>query len=393
MLFNTFIYPFFLVGAVTLFWLTPKKWRLSSLLFSSAVFYGFNGLKFLALVLLLSAFTYWIGKRMQEVENKTQKKKHLWQGIVVIVLVLIFFKYSNLLVSTAKDLMGGNWEISKIFLPLGISFFTFEFIHYLVEMYYGRLPKHTLADFFSFALFFPTLASGPIKRFNKFFESTHDQSFSKNIFITGIFFILLGYAQKYFIADNLVEQTTFLSSPNIAPSSLAVLSGLFFYSFRIYFDFAGLSNIAIGSALLFGITVPINFSWPYLRKDLAGFWKYWHMSLTSWIRDYIYMPLVFRFRNSKFITSIAVIFTMGLIGLWHGSSWNFLFFGLYHGLGLAILQTKVFSFNPKFLPGWLKYGFGVIVTFGFVTLGWPFFVTSSLSDSLLLYQKIFAIFI
>jgi alginate O-acetyltransferase complex protein AlgI len=395
MLFNTFIYPFFLAAVAAIFWLLPNRFRLIFLLVSSVVFYGFNGVKFLALVLLLSVCTYGIGLKIKNATHIIEKKRYLFIGIAAILCVLIFFKYSNLFLITIESLTGGNLSFKHIFLPLGISFFTFEFIHYLVEMYYGRLTDHTIVDFFSFALFFPTLASGPIKRFNKFFESTRNsQSFSKSFFITGLFFILLGYVQKYLVADNLVEQTAFLSSPALVSSNKAVLSGLFFYSFRIYFDFAGLSNIAIGSALLFGIMVPINFSWPYLRKDLASFWKYWHMSLTSWIRDYIYMPLVFHFRNSKLITIFAVVATMALIGLWHGASWNFLFFGLYHGVGLAILQIKIFSIKYyELVPKWVRYGIGMVATFMFVTLGWPFFVTSSLHDSLLLYQKIFAIFI
>ncbi len=395
MLFNTFVYPFFLAVSVALFWMSPARFRLVSLLAISVVFYGFNGAKFLILVCLLSMFTYGIGMKLSSIADPVKKKKYLWFGIAVILCVLLFFKYSNLFLSTIQDLIGGDINFKTIFLPLGISFFTFEFIHYLVEMYYGRLAKHTMLEFFSFALFFPTLASGPIKRFNKFFDSTRNaQFFSKKFFITGLFFILFGYIQKYLVADNLVEQTAFLSTPGLAPSGKAILSGLVFYSFRIYFDFAGLSNIAIGSALLFGITVPINFSWPYLRKDLASFWKYWHMSLTSWIRDYIYMPLVFRFRHSRLVTIFAVVVTMALIGLWHGASWNFLFFGLYHGVGLAVLQTRIFSLKYyEMMPKWIRYGIGMAATFIFVTLGWPFFVTASLHDSLLLYQKIFGIFI
>lgn len=395
MLFNTFIYPFFLAGAVLVFWVAPKKFRLISLIVFSLVFYGFSEVKFLILILFLSIFTYLIGRQIKNKGTKADKKKYLLAGIIVIIFALVFFKYGNLLLQTVADIAGGNLGISRILLPLGISFFTFEFVHYLVEMYYGRLPEHTAVEFFSFALFFPTLASGPIKRFPKFFQSIRgNQSFSIKFFITGLFFILFGYSQKYFIADNLVERTAFLTTPSIIPTNAAVLTGLFFYSFRIFFDFAGLSNIAIGSALLFGIEVPTNFYWPYFRKDLASFWKYWHMSLTSWIRDYVYMPLVFRFRNSKFITFGAVILTLGLVGLWHGSSWNFLFFGLYHGIGLAILQIKRSSQTfSAILPKWAKYGLGMLVTFVFVTLGWPLFVTTSLHDSILLYQKIFAIFV
>ena len=393
MLFNTFIYPFFLALAVLIFWVLPKKMRLFALVSFSIVFYAFSEIKFLVLILLLSIFTYFIGKQIKKKELKKDKKKYLILGMLFIILALVWFKYSNLLINTLEDIAGGDWNISRVLLPLGISFFTFEF-HYLIEMYYNRLPDHSALEFFSFALFFPTLASGPIKRFPKFFDSIKQNTiFSQRYFFTGIFLILLGYSQKYFIADNLVERTAFLSAPNLVPSGMAAISGIFFYSVRIFFDFAGLSNVAIGSALLFGVEVPINFNYPYFRKDLASFWRYWHMSLTSWVRDYVYMPLVFRFRNSKTIIFVTVIFTMALIGLWHGSSWNFLFFGLYHGIGLALLQIKILPKTLNILPNWLKYGLGMALTFVFVSFGWPLFVTSSLHDSVLLYQKIFAIFI
>jgi alginate O-acetyltransferase complex protein AlgI len=281
--------------------------------------------------------------------------------------------------------------LSNIFMPLGISFFTFEYIHYLIDLNADKLPSHTASDFFTFAFFFPTLASGPIKRFQAFVLGINDvKNFSNQFILSGLFLILVGYLEKYLIADNLVSRTAFLAYPAVAPSATALLSGLFIYSFRLFFDFAGLSNIAIGSALFFGIKVPINFDRPFFKTDLALFWRSWHMSLTSWIRDYVYMPLVFHYRNAKSMIFIGLIVTMGLVGLWHGSSWNFLFFGLYHGFGLAALQIYR-GFQPKrLIPKPIAGVIGMFITFIYVSFGWGFFVTHNLSDSMLIYRSIFA---
>jgi alginate O-acetyltransferase complex protein AlgI len=378
-----------------LYWFCGPKYRITFLILASLIFYSFSGLSSFFIIVCLACFTYVIGRYLlKHQEQQMGKKRVFLGGISVVVSVLLFFKYGNLLVKSIESVVGFHGEISRLLLPLGISFFTFEFIHYLVDVYYKKIPQHTSKEFFAFAFFFPTLASGPIKRFQTFVQSLRSANhFSWTYFYSGIFYISMGYAQKYLVADNLVRRTYFLAHPDLIPAPMALVSGLFFYSLRIYFDFAGLSNIAIGSALLFGIKVPINFSWPYFRKDLASFWKYWHMSLTSWIRDYVYMPLVFKFRNSKLILSSSFIITMGLIGLWHGSSWNFLCFGLYHGVGLLTLHLwrELKIKIPFRLPKKIAYGIGMVTTFVFVTLGWPLFVTTNLHDSYTLYQKLFQI--
>jgi alginate O-acetyltransferase complex protein AlgI len=346
------------------------------------------------LIIFLALLVFGLGKRIEMPVNKWSKKQYLILGIFTLLLILILFKYSQMIQMTLMYLLHGKWVKYSVALPLGISFFTFEFIHYLVDVYHKKIPKHRPVEFFSFILFFPTLVSGPVKRFQNFIDSTRSSIiFNWQYVYTGLFYILIGYSQKYFIADNLISRTVFLANPSLAPSNVSLLSGIFFYSFRIYADFAGLSNIAIGSAFLFGVTVPVNFNYPYLQKDPAQFWRNWHMSLTTWIKEYIYMPIVFRFRNQPFITTAALVLTMTLIGIWHGSSWNFLFFGLYHGIGLAILQLwRSWPNRPRLnLPPNLAKIIGPLLTFIYVSFGWPFFATSSLSDSILIYHRIFSI--
>lgn len=390
MYFNSVTYPFFLAAAVAVYWVLPKRYRLYWLIAASLFFYSVNDATFLVFVLGLVGVVVVVREHMVR-HDEPLSRMRLWfgTGVGIVLSALLCFKYGNLVLSLtpARDTV---W----IAMPLGISFFTFEFIHYLVELYHRRVPAHTRTEFMTFSLFFPTLLSGPIKRIAPFLTSlrTSPADISRYM-VTGCWLIIFGYAQKYLIADVLIERTVFLSDPMNAPSRLALLTGLFFYSFRIFFDFAGLSNIAIGSALLFGITVPINFHWPYGRKDLASFWKYWHMSLTNWIRDYIYMPLVFRFRHHGWVMIVALIGTMGLVGMWHGATLNFLFFGLYHGAGLALLQAVRQRQRRQLLPLRIRQVGGALATFVFVMFGWPFFVTHSLTDSLYMYKELLSLFL
>jgi alginate O-acetyltransferase complex protein AlgI len=395
MYFNTFLYPFFLFFAVTIFWLTRPRYRNIIIVFFSLFFYAFTSFAHLFLIIGLAVFVFAIGIKMQNTIDKIKRKRYFYFGIASILLVLAWFKYNYLFIGSIASLLSipiDGWI--KIVMPLGISFFTFEFIHYLIELHFNHIPSHTVGEFFTFAFFFPTLTSGPIKRFQTFIVSLRENmSFSLSYIYTGVAYILCGYAEKYLLADNLVSRTSFLANPTVAPSTSALLSGLFIYSFRLYFDFAGLSNVAIGSALLFGIKVPLNFDRPFIKSDLAAFWRSWHMSLTSWVRDYVYMPLVFKFRNNRFITIFGLVLTMGLVGLWHGASWNFLAFGMYHGIGLASLQFWRGLKIRKILPPIISKYAGMVATFVYVSLGWGFFVTHSLSDSILIYKTIFGKFI
>jgi alginate O-acetyltransferase complex protein AlgI len=274
-------------------------------------------------------------------------------------------------------------------LPLGISFFTFEFVHYLIDAYRGKIPDHSPLTFFGFTFFFPTLVSGPIKRFQPYAASIHENVFKAQEFWAGILLIFLGYSQKYMFADPLIPFTSILEHPEALPSTFSAASGLFLYSLRIYFDFAGLSNIAIGSALLFGILVPRNFNNPYFSPDIQQFWRRWHMSLGSWVLDYIYIPLGGN-RGGKIRTTVNLVAAMVIIGIWHGAGWNFAVWGLYHGLGLAAHRVW-----RSFVPAsdlLIARILGTIGTFVFVTIGWAFFVTSSLTDSFLLLSKAFPLF-
>lgn len=383
--FNSFSYPAFLAATVALFWILPVKLRTYFLIAVGVLFYVSHTPSSFVVIALLSLFTFVIGQTLLRTPDRRVMRTVL--AIAFIVLVFALFKYEAMIAHSVNAVFGTTYSPLKIAMPLGISFFVFEFIHYVIEIHRGHITRHSMKDFAAFALFFPTMVSGPIKRFEQFRESLSTLGWKPEYAYRGVQLIVLGYAQKYVFADPLIPFTQHLAHPEVLDSMTSALGGLFFYAFRIYFDFAGLSNIAIGSALLFGILVPKNFNNPYARPNIQLFWNNWHMSLSSWVRDYVYITLGGNRRGEVF-TLLNLTISMMIVGLWHGASWNFVVWGLYHGVGLSVhrLWKKAgLSLGSSFIGRII----GVVLTFLFVMVGWAFFVTDSLSDSILLLQKAF----
>ncbi len=258
-------------------------------------------------------------------------------GIAQTLLFLLVFKYWNFLTGLVFAPAGRNpvfW--SNAFLPLGISFFTFEFIHYAVDRYRGSTPAGSFGEYLAFILFFPTMVAGPIKRYQDFRPKLLTASRHWELdWQQGITRILAGLAKKFGVADLMTAFTNHLNRADIGQAHRWVLPfWLLAYGVKIYFDFSAYSDIAIGSARLFGIKVPENFDWPYLRTNIAEFWRHWHMSLYRWLVDYVFIPLGGS-RASRPRVYVNVLITMFISGLWHGAGMNFVVWGLWHGLLLA----------------------------------------------------------
>lgn len=384
MLFNSYTYLAFLTLCVVLYWTAPERWRLTLLILFGSLFYlDYSPIYFL-LILGLACTVFAAGRH-----RLTGRSDHaIGACVLLVLLVFILFKYEHLFIAT---IFGGTRAEGALglIMPLGISFFIFEFIHYLTDIARGKIRIHPPGEFFAFTLFFPTMISGPIKRFQPFVQSLSSLRFRPDLFWQGTLLIIAGFFQKYVLADPLIQFTANLAHPEVIPTTLGAQGGLFAYSLRLYWDFAGLSNVAIGSALLFGITVPQNFHLPYLSRDIQDFWRRWHMSLSSWVRDYIYITLGGN-RRGKVMTLLNLTLAMTIVGLWHGAGWNFAVWGLYHGIGLS-LHRLWYAYGPRW-HGFVWSVIGWISTFLFVTIGWAFFVTQTFSDSLLLLSKAFPIF-
>ena len=296
-------------------------------------------------------------------------------GIVQAIVFLMVFKYWNFFTGLFFGPPERNpWFWSGAFLPLGISFFTFEFIHYAVDRYRGTTEKGKIADYLAFILFFPTMVAGPIKRFQDFEPKLRGPSVAwAEDWEQGLTRIFVGLAKKFAVADLLTAVTNHLTMTDIAAADRGVLPfWLLAYGAKIYFDFSAYSDIAIGSARLFGIKVPENFDWPYIRHNIADFWAHWHMSLTKWLTDYLFIPLGGSRRTTPRVY-LNVLVTMGISGLWHGAGLNFVVWGLWHGMLLVGLRVWRSIRGPVANPSRLAIAGSWALTFVMVQIGWAFF--------------------
>jgi alginate O-acetyltransferase complex protein AlgI len=387
-IFSEPIYFAFLALACVAFRFLPPRVRPWWIFVTGLLFYAYYSSIFLVLLVAEMIAVYVLGKRSRE---------RTWQfalGLTITIGVLAVFKYFGMLGATARGLAaaigrGSLPTFPQLFLPLAISFFTFEFVHYLVDARKGTLPDHTFAEFLAFAMFFPTMVAGPIKRFQRFVPQLRDAHVNADDVSVGVTRIVVGLFKKIVIADTAGLWTTplYTNASVRSASSTELVVALLAYSVKIYFDFSGYSDIAIGSAHLFGISVPENFSWPYLRTSIASFWRHWHMSLTSWLTDYVYVPLGGSRRGLPVAIGATVV-TFLVSGIWHGAAWHFVVWGLYMGVLVAgyrvwrvVVKDPLLQRVPALSNGAtgraLSIGGGVIggvLTFALVTLGWGLFV-------------------
>ncbi len=329
-------------------------------------------------------------------------------GVGLCVGVLGYFKYAHFFAALGRDVLAwlplgpslrGPTTASSLAgaaaAPLGISFFTFEFVHYLVDAYRRQLaspseppaaePPPELTRFAAFALFFPTLLAGPIKRYQTFVPLPR---LGGEDLAYGLGRMLLGLGKKLLIADSVAPFALRLWVPDqTSPTGLWL--AMYAYAAQIYFDFSGYSDLAIGAARLLGYRVPENFDWPYLATDLPSFWRRWHSSLSSWIRDYLYIPLGGN-RGGPLRSSLNLILVMALCGLWHGAAWHFVVWGLWHGLGLALTRlwrgAAPDAEQPAATP--LRRALAGLLTFHFVCFGWLWFATPNLATALHCFRRL-----
>jgi alginate O-acetyltransferase complex protein AlgI len=396
--FNSVIYVIFLATAVALYYVVPRSYTTQRLivLTASALFYAFWSLPFLLHLVGVLLFNYALTLRMVKSRDVRARRRLLVIGIVADLGNLFVFKYAGLAVQTGNALVSAlGWrdlllpDITPL-LPLAISFYTFSVISYLVDVY--RDPRGRARDaqeFVFYATFFPHLIAGPILRKDEFFPQCGYQAPKASNLTAGVHRIIAGLFQKAVIADNLavIVDHGYRNYAALSTSEAAVV--LVAYSFQIFFDFAGYSAIAIGSARLFGYVFPENFNTPYAAVSLSDFWRRWHMTLSRWIRDYIYIPLGGS-RNGQLSTNINLVTTMALAGLWHGASWTFAVWGLWHGVGLALQNLYSASGLRRrlgTLPDLVYKPVSIALTFAFVTFGWVLFRAPDFATAAAMYGK------
>lgn len=384
MLFNSLQYLVFLPTVFLLFWVVPHKARVPLLLVASYVFYmswkPIYGLLIFGMTLANFLLVPLIAKATEV------KHKKWWLGVVVAanLITLGIFKYAYFAVDTVwggMNMLHMNVKEPHlhIILPLGISFFVFEFIHYAVEVYRGKPLVKSFVDFALFASFFPTQIAGPIKRYMDFIpQLSIPAKFKWEYLDEGMNLILMGLTKKVLIADNLalVAQAGFAHPETFSSVDTWLIT--YAFAFQIFFDFAGYTDIARGSAMLFGYKVPVNFNLPYMAANVADFWHRWHISLSTWLRDYLYIPMGGSRVKNEWLNYRNLFITMALGGLWHGASMHFLAWGVYQGLLLIVHKEYVkvlekVGVHEKLKASKLYHVASVICTFHIVCVGWVIF--------------------
>ena len=398
MFFNSIEYFYFLPTVYILYWFVFKKdLKLQNLLIliSSYFFYGWWDWRFLSLIFLSTVVDYFVGLKIYDSQDNKVKKTYLWISILFNVGLLGFFKYFNFFIDSWIDLLGSFgyeqksvWTLN-IILPLGISFYTFQTMSYSLDIYYKKLkPTKDFISFASFVSFFPQLVAGPIERASNLLP----QILTKRVFkyeqgVQGLRLILWGMFKKVVIADSLGIMVDRIFDDYQSMDGGVLLLGLIYFAFQIYCDFSGYSDIAIGTAKLFGIELMSNFKFPYFSRDIGEFWRRWHISLSSWFRDYLYIPL----GGSKggrwmSIKNIFVIFIIS--GFWHGANWTFIMWGLTHALLYIPLfligKNRRYTTNVVSQNNWfpsIKEFFQMGITFFSTMVAWVFFRSDSISDA------------
>ncbi len=407
MLFTEIIFIPFLMVTFFLFYFARKSLRsqLTVLLAASFVFYAWWDIRFLGLILISSLFNYTLGNLIYNTKEKKRKKVLLIIGLIVNLGVLGFFKYINFFIESLISLLDNlgiksGLSLLNIVIPLGISFYTFWTLSYIIDIYWEKTePSESLLNYLLFAACFPHVIAGPIVRAKEYLSQLNSNLFSKSSH-EGIFLILYGVLKKIFLADMLgrlfvdpVFQGTLADY-----SSIELIFVIYCYSFQIFFDFSAYSDIAIGLGKIFGIQYPINFKYTYSAANPPEFWRKWHITLSFWLRDYLFLPIAYGImRKTKrpvwlnikierwgYIIGMSV--TMLLCGLWHGSNWTFVFWGGLHGLYLVIYNIIPKKFKKKkSTPKFLR----VFIFFNLIALTWVFFRSPSIQYGFAYIKHIF----
>jgi alginate O-acetyltransferase complex protein AlgI len=403
--FNSLTYLLFLTLVVVIFWVLPRLWRPAFLFLASLIFYSFWNIYFLPLLVFSVFWSWWLAIKIYS-SSRSNRKSLLIISLAVSVGLLIYFKYLIFFQDTFlgfANLLNIPLERAplEIILPLGISFYTFQNISYTFDVYRGHVhPEKQFLIYASYVTFFPQLVAGPILRVNEFVPQIKTKlDFSVEGSFAGVRRIFYGLFLKVVLADNLaplVDQG--FGMPVNYLSALDIWTLAFLFGFQIYFDFSAYSHIALGCALLVGIKFPENFNFPYFSSSPREFWRRWHITLSAWIKDYLYLPLQKAWGekastsdlttvNVSLASAGALVVTWFIMGLWHGANWTFVLWGFYHAL--LIIIYRIFS-KKKIVGRWTSLG-SMMVTMPLIMLGWIPFRAESVEIALSMWAKVFDI--
>jgi alginate O-acetyltransferase complex protein AlgI len=397
MSFHSLTFVVFLLVVYSIYWRLRRKSQNWLLLCASYVFYGWWDWRFLGLIVFSSLVDFGVGRALHVAEGQRRRRLLLALSLTTNLGLLGFFKYFGFFVASAAALLAQlglepNLPALEIVLPVGISFYTFQTLSYTIDIYRGRVePTRDPVAFFAFVSFFPQLVAGPIERASNLLpQFLEERSFNEELAKDGLRQMLFGAFKKIVVADSLA---VFVNAAFLAPdaSGERLLLATYFFAIQIYCDFSGYSDIAIGCARLFGFDLKTNFSFPYFSRNLREFWQRWHISLSTWFRDYVYIPLGGS-RHGVARAAAASVATFVVSGLWHGANWTFVVWGLIHGLifvPLLLMKARGAEFASARTHAGLRELPQILFTFHVVLLAWVFFRAQSLTHAGVVLERVF----
>ena len=379
MLFSSVVFLFtFLPVVLILYYVLPEKFRNPVLLIASLVFYAWGEPVYIFLMILSILFNYFSGLDIaRNLENERMAKRSLIFNIIVNIAILGFFKYEGFVLDSLNAVLPVHISYHPLALPIGISFYTFQILSYIIDVYRKNVKaQKNLLNFALYVTMFPQLIAGPIVQYADVEEQLANRNLSWNKFGEGCMYFIRGLAKKVLLANTsgmIFTEVTGLGKGNV--SVLTAWFGAFAYMFQIYFDFSGYSDMAVGLGKMFGFEFCRNFYYPYTAESITDFWRRWHISLSSWFRDYVYIPLGGnRVSKIRHICNLLIVWL--LTGLWHGAAWNFVAWGLYYGV-ILIIEKYILSSVLEKLPGFIRHIYSIVL----VVIGWVLFFSSSFGQA------------
>lgn len=384
----TFLFGFLPILLILYFIIKNRKYKNVVLLIFSLLFYAWGEPKYILLMLLTILIVYIFGILIDKFDREkklTLKKLSLILCIILVLGSLIYFKYSNFLIENINSIFNTKINLINVIMPIGISFYTFQILSYIIDLYNKKIKLQK--NYFSLALYvslFPQLIAGPIVRYETVEEEIDNRKETKEDVISGTKRFIIGLSKKVIIANQMALLADLIfNKHNGAYGTTIIWLGTLAYTLQIYFDFSGYSDMAIGLGRIFGFHFLENFDYPYISKSVTEFWRRWHISLSTWFRDYVYIPLGGnRVNKFKWIRNIILVWL--LTGLWHGAAWNFIIWGIYYGL-LLLFEKLFFDRILKKLPTIINW----LYTFIIVMIGWMIFRSNSLNELLLFIKTMF----
>lgn len=401
MIFNSIIYFLFLGCSLLLYYSIPPKFRNYLLIVLSAIFYMYVKVEYIFIILFIILANYLLGIAIEKAANKDKRFIYLHLSLLVNLGILIFFKYWNFLIRNVLDLMGlfsvkstVNIPFSEIILPLGLSYYIFQTIGYILDVYRGSIhAEKSITQFSLFTLFFPKLLVGPIERANHFLPQLKKNIyFDKENITEGAKRIAWGLFKKLVVADRIAIYHTTVMASTENQSGGTILLACILYTFQVYADFSGYTDMALGTARMFGFDLMENFKRPLLAKSISDFWRRWHISLSSWVNDYIFNPIVLKRRDwGIWGVFYGLVISFVVIGIWHGAAWNYVLFGFLQAIAMIyeVITRKTRKRISKKMNVFIYNNLSILFTFSFVTFSLIIFQSATFIDASHIIKRIF----